>query len=176
MIFQPNPPFLLFPDNPESEDFYAELAVPLNTQLVAISSEIDKFILQGSNSSLSSTTSTTTTSSLCGTAVSPKPSQQTSSSTSTLHPEVLCPKFLYLNECNSRHNGTLTGKNGALSRDLINILMDLYEETNDRNVSEETIVKTMNDFWLFRKNCNSRCFFVLINKYATLVEISGEWG
>lgn len=61
-----------------------------------------------------------------------------------------------------------------MSRDLINILMDLYEETDERNISEETIVKTLNDYWIFRKNCNSRCFFVLINKYATLIEIAGE--
>lgn len=89
--------------------------------------------------------------------------------------EALSPKFLYLNECNLRHEGTLTGKHGGLPRDLVNILMDLYEERDERNISEETVVKTMNDYWLFRKNCNSRCFFVLINKYATLIEIAGEW-
>lgn len=100
--------------------------------------------------------------------------QSTASSSSLSTPEVLHPKYLYLNECNLRHNGPLSGKNGGLTRDLINILMDLYEESDDRNVSQETMVKTMNDYWIFRKNCNSRCFFVLINKYATLLEISGE--
>lgn len=152
------PPSLPPPDKLQSEEFYTEIHSPLNTQLVAISSEIDSFLAQGA------TTSQATTS-LAG----------STPSTAAAHtPEALHPKFLYLNECNLRHNGTLTGKNGALSRDLINILMDLYEETDDRDISGETIVKTMNDYWIFRKNCNSRCFFVLINKYATLIEISGK--
>lgn len=135
----------------------------MNTQLVAISSEIDSFT-QGAATSQATT-------SLAGSTQLKQQQQSTAHTAEALH-----PKFLYLNECNLRHNGTLTGKNGALSRDLINILMDLYEETDDRDISEETIVKTMNDYWIFRKNCNSRCFFVLINKYATLIEISGEAG
>lgn len=143
-----------FSDKLEPEEFYAELQVPLNTQLVAISAEIDQFLR-----------STPTPS---GT-MSPK--LQQSSSIASATPS---PKYLYLNECNLLHNGSLTGKNGGLPRDLINILMDLYEETDERDISEETIVKTMNDYWIFRKNCNSRCFFVLINKYATLIEISDE--
>lgn len=143
-----------FLDKLEPEEFYAELQVPLNTQLVAISAEIDQFLR-----------STPTTS---GT-MSPK--LQQSSSIASATPS---PKYLYLNECNLLHNGSLTGKNGGLPRDLINILMDLYEETDERDISEEAIVKTMNDYWIFRKNCNSRCFFVLINKYATLIEISDE--
>lgn len=143
------------------EDFYAELLVPLNTQLVGISAEIDQFLRQA----------TSTPAAISGT-MSPKQQQQHSQpSSATATPS---PKYLYLNECNLLHNGTLTGKNGGLPRDLINILMDLYEETDERNISEETIVKTMNDYWIFRKNCNSRCFFVLINKYATLIEISGK--
>lgn len=139
-------------DNIESEELYSELHSPLTTQLVAMSSEIDQFIRKGS---VPSTTPSGT--------LSPKPV------------DVSSPKFLYLNECNLRHEGNLTGKNGAVSRDIINILMDLYEEKDPRNVAEETIVKTMNDYWIVRKNSNSRCFFVLINKYATLIDISGKW-
>lgn len=158
-----------FADKLETEEFYAELQLSLNTHLVAISLEIDQFLRTSSNSASTSGT------------MSPKQGStgMTSSSNTTStggnHVEALSPKFLYLNECNLRHEGTLTGKHGGLPRDLINILMDLYEERDERNISEETVVKTMNDYWLFRKNCNSRCFFVLINKYATLIEIAGEW-
>lgn len=150
-----------FADKIESEEFYAELQSPLNTQLVTLSSEIDQY-LQGANSSSNTSGK-----------LSPKP-QSSSAASPTNNSDALSAKFLYINDCNLRHNGTLSGKSGALSRDLINILMDLYEETDERNISEETIVKTMNDYWIFRKKCNSRMFFVLINKYATLLEISGE--
>lgn len=144
-------------DQLEPEEFYTELQGTLSTQLTALSQEID----QALHTASSSTT-------LSGT-MSPK---QGSNSSATV--EALSPKFLYLNDCNLRHEGTLSGKHGGLPRDLINILMDLYEERDERDISEEAIVKTMNDYWLFRKNCNSRCFFVLINKYATLIEIAGK--
>lgn len=127
---------------------YSELNAPLTTQLVAISSEIDQFLKAS---------------------VPPTPS----GSMSPKQPELSSPKFIYLNECNLRHEGNL-GKNAALSRDIINTLMDLYEEKKPGNIAQESIVKTMTDYWIVRKNSNSRCFFVLINKYATLIEISGE--
>ena len=149
-------------DQSPSEEFYTETQVPLTTQLVTISSEIDAYLRQGASTAPNSTTTNSSGSGVSSTQANPSTS------------EALSSKFLYLNKCNLRHSGPLTGKNGALSRDLINILMDLHGETDERNISEETIVKTMNDYWLFRKNCNSRSFFVLINKYATLIEISDE--
>lgn len=139
---------LPFADKIDSEELYTELHSPLTTQLVAISSEIDQFIRTSSGPA-------------------------TSGGTRSPKPELSSPKFLYLNECNLRHEGNLGGRIGAPSRDIVNILMDLYEEKDARNIAEETIVKTMNDYWIVRKNSNSRCFFVLINKYATLIEISG---
>lgn len=147
-------PFYTADDKPPQEEFYADIRVPLKTHLVAISSEID-LSLGHSSSTVPAT-------------MSPKQLQSTGTASG---PEA---RYLYLNGCSLRHSGPLTGKHGAMSRDLINILMDLYEETDERNISEVTIVKTLNDYWIFRKNCNSRCFFVLINKYATLIEIAGE--
>lgn len=84
------------------------------------------------------------------------------------------PKFLYLNECNLRHEGTLGSSEDSPSRDLINILMDQYEDRDEKNISAETIVKSMKDYWVVTKRSNSRVLFVLINRYATLLEIAGN--
>lgn len=85
--------------------------------------------------------------------------------------DLIGPRFIYLNSCNSRHKGNLSTQ--SISTDLKNIMMDLFEK-DARNISEETIVKTMNDYWILQKNSNLRTFFVLINKYATLLDITGN--
>lgn len=100
------------------------------------------------------------------------------------------PRFLFLNELNLKHTGTLylnpsrstqsSAKSlSAIPNDVMNLLADLFNETNDANgssepVAEETVVKTLNDYWIVRRSSNWRHFFVVVNKSSTLLSVTEE--
>uniref|UniRef100_A0A1B0CL26 Putative myrosinase n=1 Tax=Lutzomyia longipalpis TaxID=7200 RepID=A0A1B0CL26_LUTLO len=95
-------------------------------------------------------------------------------------PEGFSPKFLYFNEFSLQHDTTFytdgrsVHKNANMSRDIMNVIADLYEERNAGSSSEETVVKMCNDFWITHKKSNSRHFIAIVNKNATLLEIAEE--
>lgn len=89
------------------------------------------------------------------------------------------PRYLFFNECNLQHSGTIhlnnkLPKQSHLPTDIMNIITDLYANSDGLNSSEDTVVKTLNDFWIVRRTSNWRHFFVVINKNSTLLEITEE--
>lgn len=59
----------------------------------------------------------------------------------------------------------------------MNLLADLFNDEDDASgdpVAEETIVKTLNDYWIVRRSSNWRHFFVVVNKSSTLLSVTEE--
>ena len=90
--------------------------------------------------------------------------------------------FLFFNEYSLKHRGTLhlntksTKQPSPIPLDVMNLIVDVYKE-NDTMVSaatEETILKTLNDYWIVRRCSNGRHFFVVIHRSSTLLEVAEE--
>lgn len=97
------------------------------------------------------------------------------------------PRFLFLNELNLKHTGTLhinpfqqsSKLQSTIPNDVMNLLADLFTEASDADaaidpVAEETVVKTLNDYWIVRRSSNWRHFFVVVNKSSTLLSVTEE--
>lgn len=92
------------------------------------------------------------------------------------------PKFIYFNKFNLAYKSTVhldnkqTG-NLACSKDCVRIMADMKEKnTFSASCSSETIVKTMNDFWVVSKVSNSREFYIVLQqKNASLIEVNGKF-
>nr|CAI5860086.1 unnamed protein product [Callosobruchus analis] len=90
------------------------------------------------------------------------------------------PKFIYFNKLNLAYKSTVhldnkhTG-NLACSKESMKIMADIQEKTGLLGKSNETILKTMNDYWIVGKCSNSRQFYIALQqKNASLIEISGK--
>lgn len=91
-------------------------------------------------------------------------------------------KYLFFNELNFQHNGTvhlnqkLYKKKRSIPREIMNLLNDLYVKDANTNASNscEIIVKTMSDYWIVKRTTNWRHSFVIFNKNATLLDIAEE--
>nr|CAH7752102.1 unnamed protein product [Callosobruchus chinensis] len=90
------------------------------------------------------------------------------------------PKFIYFNKLNLAYKSTVhldnkhTG-NLACSKESMRIMADIQEKTGLLGKSNETILKTMNDYWIVGKCSNSRQFYIALQqKNASLIEISDE--
>lgn len=63
---------------------------------------------------------------------------------------------------------------------MMNLLCDLYaqEEEDDSsslvNGERETVMKSYNDMWIFRKNYNQRSIYLILHKNSTLIDIADE--
>lgn len=151
---------------PLTSEFYEELHTFIGPQLTNIASDIaenlTKETITGNKSLICTSSSSTSNSS------SDDSMQQT--------------KYLFFNELNFQHNGTvhinqkLYKKKRSIPRDIMNLLNDLY--TQDANVSNssacEVIVKTLSDYWIVKRSTNWRHSFVIFNKNATLLDIAEE--
>lgn len=104
-------------------------------------------------------------------------STETSTSSTVLENS---PKFIYFNKFNLAYKSTVhldnkqTG-NLACSKDSLRIMADMKEKNTRLGYSSETIVKTLNDFWIVSKVSNSREFFIALQqKNASLIDVSGK--
>ncbi|XP_059620060.1 vacuolar fusion protein CCZ1 homolog [Phlebotomus argentipes] len=133
-----------------SEDLYGELQAFIGPQLTTISSEISENFSGPSSVKINDFT------------------------------DGFSPKFLFFNEFSLQHDSTFfcegktVHKSANVSRDIMNVIADLYGERTGSNVSEETVVKMCNDFWITHKKSNARHFIAIINKNGTLLEIAEE--
>lgn len=92
------------------------------------------------------------------------------------------PRYLFFNELNLRHTGTLhlngprPPKVSAVTAEVMNLLADLYDAdaTDDSGGSEETILKTLNDYWIVRRSSGWRHGYVVVNKSSTLMSVTEE--
>lgn len=88
------------------------------------------------------------------------------------------PKYLFFNHLNFTHQGSIPlnsrrTKNSEIPQDISNLLVDLFDH-GDSCATEETIVKTLSDFWIVRRISNYRHFYVILNKSSTLLEATEE--
>lgn len=134
-----------------TEDTYNELHMhfKIGQQLTAIANEIQKF-------------------------------QQTELSPSTDKSET-GPKFIFFNELSFKHTETLRlnqkhCRPKEVPVDVMNLITDLYETDlrNKRPCAKESIVKTLNDYWVVRRKSNFRHFFVIVHRNSTMLEITEE--
>lgn len=106
-------------------------------------------------------------------------SLQTSNSSNNLS-DPNCPKFIYFNKLNLAYKSTVhldnrqTG-NVSVPQDVLKIMADMHLNKPGMTAGGETIVKTMNDYWVVRKLSNLREFYIAIQqKNASLGDISEE--
>lgn len=89
-------------------------------------------------------------------------------------------KYLFINELNCQHTGTvhlspkILHKESKLPPEVLNLLTDLYVQSAGKTNSCEVIVKTLNDYWVVKRTSNWRHSFLIFNKSSTLLEISDE--
>lgn len=94
----------------------------------------------------------------------------------------LKPKFIYFNRLNLamksavHNNYRKSNKNVNVDANVMRILMDIKMGNKyDLSSTSETIVKTLNDYWVIGKISNSREFYIVIqHKNANLIEINDE--
>lgn len=91
------------------------------------------------------------------------------------------PKFIYFNKLNLAYKSTVhldnrqTG-NIAVTPEVMKIMAELHVNKQGMTSTGETIVKTMNDYWVVRKLSNLREFYIAIQqKNASLGDISGKY-
>lgn len=147
-------------------DFFEELHTFIGPQLTNIASDIAENLTKetpSGNKSLICTSSSSTVTS----------NSNSDDSTSTT-------KYLFFNELNFQHNGSihlnqkLYKKKRSIPREVMNFLNDLYVKDLNTSNSSEIIVKTLSDYWIVKKSTNFRHSFVVFNKNGTLLDIAEE--
>lgn len=90
------------------------------------------------------------------------------------------PRFIYFNKYNLAYKSSVhldnkqTG-NIACTKDSLKIIADMNAKKSYLNNAGETVVKTMNDYWVVGKVSNCREFYVTLQqKNASLIDISGK--
>lgn len=105
-------------------------------------------------------------------------SQQSSSTVNSF--DSTNPKFIYFNKLNLAYKSTVhldnrQSGNVAVSQEVLKIMADMNSNRQGVTYTGETIVKTMNDYWVIRKLSNLREFYIAIQqKNASLGDISGK--
>lgn len=91
------------------------------------------------------------------------------------------PKFIFFNELSFKHTESLRlnlkqGRPKNVPVEVMNLITDLYEADirNKRPCDKESIVKTLDDYWIVCRKSNYRHFFVVIHKSSTMLEITEE--
>ncbi|KAM8710314.1 hypothetical protein ACLKA7_017015 [Drosophila subpalustris] len=93
------------------------------------------------------------------------------------------PKYLFINEQSLKHhtnmyrNAKIPQK--SIPRNVMSIIADLAnpidDEGNNATATEELQVKTTNDFWVVKRRCNWRQYYVILCKSkATLLDVTQE--
>ncbi|KAH8366013.1 hypothetical protein KR093_008166 [Drosophila rubida] len=90
------------------------------------------------------------------------------------------PKYLFINEQSLKHHTNIY-RNAKIPRNVMSIIADLANPIdNDSNAgtaapTEELQVKTTNDFWIVKRRCNWRQYYVILCKSkATLLDVTQE--
>ncbi|KAF5280704.1 hypothetical protein FQR65_LT15014 [Abscondita terminalis] len=90
------------------------------------------------------------------------------------------PRFIYFNKLNLAYKSTVhldnrqTG-NISCNKEAVQVIADMNSKKDLLGYAGETIVKTMNDYWVVGKVSNLREFYVVLqHKNASLIDISGK--
>ncbi|KAH8301902.1 hypothetical protein KR044_000455 [Drosophila immigrans] len=96
------------------------------------------------------------------------------------------PKYLFINEQSLKHHTNIyrsaKATQKSIPRNVMSIIADLANPINDSNTvtaaaaaTEELQVKTTNDFWIVKRRCNWRQYYVILCKSkATLLDVTQE--
>lgn len=90
------------------------------------------------------------------------------------------PRFIYFNKLNLAYKSTVhldnrQSGNVACNKESIKVMADMNAKRALMGHAGETIVKTMNDYWIVGKISNLREFYIAIQqKNASLIDISGK--
>lgn len=175
--------------NTLTSEFYEELHAFIGPQLTNIASDIAENLTKdtlsggGNNKSLLCSSSSSSSSSLVTAATSAGSASATTvtmGNANTSDESSPAIKYLFFNELNFQHNGTvhfnqkLYKKKRSIPRDIMNLLNDLYMQDANCSNSCEVIVKTLSDYWIVKRTTNWRHSFVIFNKNATLLDIAEE--
>lgn len=161
--------FLSTDKNTLTSEFYEELHTFIGPQLTNIASEIAENLTKET---------VTGKSLLCTSSLSTSSSSSIANSNSDESTQAI--KYLFFNELNCQHNGTihlnqkLYKKKRSIPREIMNLLNDLYVQDANTSTSCEIIVKTLSDYWIVKRTTNFRHSFVIFNKNATLLDIADE--
>ncbi|BFF99264.1 vacuolar fusion protein CCZ1 homolog [Drosophila madeirensis] len=88
------------------------------------------------------------------------------------------PKYLFINEQSLQHHTNLH-RNGV-PRNVMSVIADLanpgeHLDVADAAPTEELQVKTTNDYWIVKRRCNWRQYYVILcNSKATLLDVTQE--
>uniref|UniRef100_A0A6P7GP16 Vacuolar fusion protein CCZ1 homolog n=1 Tax=Diabrotica virgifera virgifera TaxID=50390 RepID=A0A6P7GP16_DIAVI len=91
------------------------------------------------------------------------------------------PRFIYFNKLNLAYKSTVhldNKQSGNLScpKEAMRIAAEMKANIPFLGSSGETIVKTMNDYWVVMKLSNNREFYIALQqKNASLIDINGEY-
>lgn len=102
------------------------------------------------------------------------------SNNSTNSPDNNTPKFIYFNQLNLAYKSTVhldnrQAGNICVSQEALKLMVDMHSNKLGMSATGETIVKTMNDYWIVRKLSNMREFYIVIHqKNANLGDINGK--
>ncbi|XP_016983178.1 vacuolar fusion protein CCZ1 homolog [Drosophila rhopaloa] len=90
------------------------------------------------------------------------------------------PKYLFINEQSLQHHTNLQRHlPQGLPRNVFSIIADLANPSGrgemDSSPAEELQVKTTNDYWIVKRRCNYRQYYVILcNSKATLLDVTQE--
>lgn len=90
------------------------------------------------------------------------------------------PRFIYFNKFNLAYKSCVhldnkQSGNIACTKDSLKLMADMNSRKAFLGSSGETIMKTMNDYWVVGKTSNCREFYIALQqKNASLIDISGE--
>ncbi|KAH8303789.1 hypothetical protein KR018_005528 [Drosophila ironensis] len=88
------------------------------------------------------------------------------------------PKYLFINEQSLQHHSNLPRLSPhGIPRNVLSIIADLANASglNDSAPAEELQVKTTNDYWIVKRRCNFRQYYVILcNMKSTLLDVTQE--
>ncbi|XP_017071309.1 vacuolar fusion protein CCZ1 homolog [Drosophila eugracilis] len=90
------------------------------------------------------------------------------------------PKYLFINEQSLQHHTNFQRHlPHGLPRNVLSIIADLANASGKGEIesapSEEIQVKTTNDYWIVKRRCNYRQYYVILcNSKATLLDVTQE--
>lgn len=91
------------------------------------------------------------------------------------------PKFIYFNKFNLAYKSTVhldnkQSGNVTISNEQLKIIADMNSYNPSTEASTETVIKTLNYYWVVAKTSNYREFYVVEQqKNAHLIDISSEY-
>ncbi|KAH8379061.1 hypothetical protein KR009_002882 [Drosophila setifemur] len=90
------------------------------------------------------------------------------------------PKYLFINEQSLQHHTNLARHMPqGIPRNVLSIISDLANPSGESEIesasAEELQVKTTNDYWIVKRRCNFRQYYVILcNSKSTLLDVTQE--